>query len=279
LAFASLTGCAVKQQQQAQGDPESGLLLTYHMPDDRSLRYRTTVEQTHSMQTMGQSRQFGADKSLEVSVKSRGSSEDGHDLTITVDSLHIRLDTPRGEIEREIAEVLGKSFGMVLSPSGEESGFTGANEVSYDMPPAGRLNVATDFQAFFPNLADGPLLVGESWPTEEQITDTAFNSGKMINLQSVHTLAGFETIDGMKCARINSRMNGMLEQTGERMTRAPEMTARFEGNAVWFFAYEKGLLASMTMTLRGAGEMTTRELHGLPSQMSQEMTIETRLLP
>jgi len=277
LAVASLTGCAVKQQ--ASGDPRTGLVLTYRMPDDQTLRYRTTIEQNHSMEARGQSRQFGVNKSLEVSVKAEGASDDNHQLTITVDSLHFKLDTPRGPHEREVTEVRGKSFGMTLSSLGEESDFSGAAEVTYDMQPAGRLSVATQFENFFPNLPEGPLSVGDSWPTEALVTDTAFNSTKMINLQSVHTLAGFETVDGMECAKITTRMNGGLEQIGEKMTRGPEITARLEGAGVWYFAYEEGLLVQSSVTIRGAGEMATGELHGMPRQMSQEMTIETRLLP
>jgi hypothetical protein len=277
VAIGLLTGCAVKQK--AWGDPQTGLVLTYRMPDDQSLRYRMTFEQTHSMQTPGQARSADFDRTLEFSMKSEGASEDNHDLTITVDSLVVELDTPRGEMKREIAELHGKSFGMVLSALGEASSFSGGGEVRYEMPPAGTLSVQTEFEGFFPNLANGPLRVGDSWSSANQVTDTAFNSGKRINLESVHTLTGFETVEGMECAKITTSMHGMLDETGERMTRTPEMTGSFEGTGVWYFAYEEGLLVRSSMTLRGAGVMTTGGGKGPPGRMSQVMTIDVRLLP
>ena len=127
IVLLPLAGCAVKQQ--SWGDPETGLTLTYRLPEDQTLRYRTTVEQKHSMKAMGQPREFEAEKSLEVSMQSEDRDEGGHQLTVAVDSLHWWLDTPRGEIERDIPKVLGKSFGMVLSPLGEESDFTDFSEV------------------------------------------------------------------------------------------------------------------------------------------------------
>ena len=238
-----------------------------------------TIEQEHSMEMMGQPRGFRLNKTLEFSMKPEGSGDESHNLTITVDSMQVHLDTPRGEIEREISEVLGKSFGMVLTSLGEEPSFSGVGEVAYDMLPAGKLNVATDLEAFFPNLADGPLRVGDTWSSTDLITDTVFNSGKKINLQIVYSLAGFETIDGMECAKISAAMNGMLEEGGERMTRTPEMTARFDGTGVWYFAYEEGLLIRNSTTIHGLGEMATGGGQGRPSRMSAEMTIETRMLP
>lgn len=281
LAAGLLPGCAVKQPaaERPAVAQEADLRLAYRMPDDRSLRYRVTTEHTHSMDLMGQQRRSAIFKTLEVSVKSDGSTEDGHDLSVTIDSLIVGLDTPRGEVKRQVTELVGKSFDLVLSPHGEVSGFSRIAEVSYDMPPLGAQNVQIDFERFFPHLVDRSLADGERWATTHRLTDTAFNSGKKIVLEGVHTLTGFETIDGRKCAKINSFMNGMLEEGVERMTRAPEMTGRFDGNATWFFAIEEGLLVKSSTTLRGSGVMSTGGGHGPPSQMSAQITIDTVMLP
>jgi hypothetical protein len=277
LVVMPLAGCAVKQQ--SWGDPETGLTLTYRLPEDQILRYRTTVEQEHSMKAMGQPRKFEAEKSFEVSMKSEARDEGGHQLTVTVDSLHWRLDTPRGELERDIPKIFGKSFGMVLSPTGDETDFSETQEVAYEMQPAGWMNVSDDFKAFFPNLPEEPVKIGDRWTTTEYIKDMAFNSSQKIVLDSIHTLTGVETIDGMECAKISTVMHGMLEELGERMTRTPEMTGRFEGTGTWHVAYEEGLLVRTSMTLRGTGEMISSEYQGMPRPMAQVMTIDSRLLP
>lgn len=279
LAVVSLTGCAVKQQAGAGGAPQEDLVLAYRIPDDRTLSYRMSIVQTRNLELMGRSEQSGSDKKLEVSMKSDGSGTDGQQLTITVDSMFVRLDTPRGEVQREINEVLGKSFGMTLSSLGEESGISGARDFNYDMHQARKLNVTTSFVAFFPNLPEGPVRIGDSWPTTELLPDTIFESAQSINLQSVHTIEGTETIDGMECLRIRTEVNGKLEPIGERMTRAPVMTAELEGAGVWYFAHEEGLLVKVSMTIRGGGEMKPDEPQGRPMPMNQELTIETRLQP
>ncbi len=277
LGLISLTGCAVRQQ--AWGDPETGLTLTYRPPADQTLRYRAAVEQNHRMTAMGQEREFDAERTFEVSMKREDREEGGHQLTVTVDALHWRLDTPRGEIERDIPKVIGKSFGMVLSSLGEESDFSDIKNVAYEMQPAGWMNVSDDFAAFFPDLPEEPVKIGERWSTTQYLKDLAFNSAQKIVLESVHTLDGVETIDGMECAKISTVMHGEMEELGERWSRAPEMMARFDGTGTWYVAFEKGLLVRSSMTLRGTGEMKPNEARGMPRPMAQVMTIDTRLLP
>jgi len=271
-------GCAGKQQRVSDAPPTE-LTLAYRVPTDRSLRYRTTFEQTHGMELRGQVRSFVFSKALAFSMRSEGSGGDTENLTITVESLEVKLDTPRGLTQKRVPEVEGKSFGMVVSPLGEELSFSGTGAVLYDLPPAGTQNVQIEFEAFFPDLAGRPLSVGDQWETENRITDTAFNSGKKIRLQTVHTLEGFETIDGMDCAKITSVIRGALDESSERITRAPEMSASFEGFAVAYLAYEKGFLVRTTTTLRGSGVAATGGGTGPPRGMRQEMKTITRLLP
>jgi hypothetical protein len=141
------------------------------------------------------------------------------------------------------------------------------------------MNVSDDFKAFFPNLPEEPVKIGDRWSTTQYLKDMAFNSAQKIVLESVHTLTAVETIDGMECAKITTVMHGMLEELGERMTRTPEMVARLDGTGTWYVAYQEGLLVRTSMTLRGSGEMKSGEFQGMPRPMAQVMTIDSRLLP
>jgi hypothetical protein len=281
LVAALLTACAVKQEATVtpEPEPEAAMLLAYRMPGEGSLKYRLTVNQNHSMDMMGRSQNFSSEKVLEFSLLQQGAGEEGMPLTVMVDALQLKLDTPRGVHGREITELLGKSFNMTLSPSGEESDFVWTEEVAYEVEPAGRMNVSTDLEAFFPNLPEEELRIGLGWRIMEYLPDSAFNSGKKIKLEKTSILEGFETIDGIECVRIRTNMNGTLERVGEKMTRAPEMTARFDGSGVWYFDHAKGLLVRAEMTLRGNGEMQTGGGQGAPARMRQTMTITTQLLP
>jgi len=277
LAIGLSAGCAAKKQ--SWGDPRTGLVLTYRMPEDQSLRYQSTIEQTHSMRGMGgRSRAFDASRTIELSVKSEGTDEENQQLTITIDRLEFRLETPRGEMGREVSEIAGKSFEMVLSARGEELSLSGADTVVYDLGPVGRQNVEDMFVTFFPDLAPGPVRVGETWTSTSTTTDKAYSSGAMVNLESVNTLEGLETIDGVECVKITSAIGGTMEGTSADPREIAAVAGAIEGAGVWYFAYKEGVLVKMTTSVRVTGEMTMGGQQGIPMPMTQETTVETRLL-
>ena len=277
LAIGLSAGCAARKN--SSGDTRTGSVLTYRMPDDRSLSYKSTIEQTHSMPRMGgRTRAFGADRTIEFSVRSEGSGEGNHQLTITIDRMDIRLETPRGEMSREVGEIAGKSFEMVLSSLGEELSLSGAEEIVYDLGPTGRQDVENDFLTFFPDLASRPVRVGETWTSTSTMTEKAYSSGATVNLETVHTLEGFETVDGTECVKITSAITGTLEGTSANPREIPAVDGTIKGTGVWYFAHKKGVLVKMTTHVRTTGQMTMGGPQGIPMPMTQEMSGETVLL-
>lgn len=277
LAIGLSAGCAAKKQ--TWGDPRTGLLLTYRMPEDKSLRYQSTIEQTHNMRGMGgRSRAFDATRTVEFSATSKGVDGGNHQLSITIDRLEFRLETPRGEMGREVSEVVGKSFDMVLSPRGEELSLSGADAAVYDLGPAGRQDVEDMFVTFFPDLAAGPVRLGETWTSTSTTTDKAYGSGAMVNLESVNTLEGLETVDGVECVKITSAIGGTMEGASADPREIAAVAGAIEGTGVWYFAHKEGVLVKMTTSVRVTGEMTMGGQQGIPMPMTQETTVETRLL-
>lgn len=282
LAIAITAGCAVKQEAAVEPaptpEPDAALLLAYSMPNDRALRYKTTMEQTHEMGRMGQILQSALYRDNECTITAGGPETADLDLEVTIDSYTFKVEAPRGTIGREISEIEGRSFFMALSPSGIESGFKMTPAVAFEMQPAGKMNASHDFEGFFPDLPDKPVSLGGSWKSTDRVTDRAFNSGKKIILETVYKLVGFEIVEGMECARISGMISGRLDESGESMIRAPEMTAQFNGRGDWLFAHDEGMMVKSDVTLDGAGEMVTGGGQGPPARMRQHMTIATQLL-
>jgi hypothetical protein len=276
VTVVSLTGCAAKHD--VWGDPQSGLVLSYRVTGDRALNYQTTVEMTQTMETMGRSRSFGSTKATDFSLVSKGREGDDLELEITIERMSVEIQTPRGEINRDLKEVEGKSFAMNLSPLGGESNLSGAEEVMYQIPPLGPQNVASDFQAIFPDLAGRPVRVGESWTTSQTIADERFESEAVFELTNENTLEGLETIDGIECAKITSRINGTWRTTEVSAASREEVLGTLTGTGVWYFAYREGLLVQFSTTTRTSGRMRPAGQAGLSVNTTQETSTETRLI-
>lgn len=280
LTFAFLAGCAAKKN--VWGDPATGVTLTYRMPEDRTLRYETAIDQSQKMEVRGQSREFSFGRTFEYSVRAEGPDEEGQQLEITIDALTVRMEGPRGEGRSLVKEVEGKTLGLFLAGTGEETALSGASAISYDLPSGVRQSVEADFRALFPDLPAAPVVAGDSWESTEWIVDEALGSPAPFELRYVHTVAGFEVVDGMDCVKISSTISADLEDRAGAPDDAPRPAQPFAGGlvgtATWYFAYEEGLLVRKSVMRRASGTLSTGAINPLPRRLMHQTAIETRLL-
>lgn len=280
LVVTLLAGCAAKRN--VWGDPATGVTLSYRLPEDRPLRYEAVIDQSQRMEAMGRSSQFGYGRTIGFSVQSEGASDVGQQLAITIDALTVRMEGPRGKGQRKILEVEGKSFDLVLSPSGEEAALSGAGAISFELPSGARQSVEADFLAPFPDLPATPVVVGDTWASTERIINEALGSPAPILLQYVNTVEGFEVVDGRNCVKVSSKMNaelgGSVETPDDAAQQALPFAGGIVGTATWFFAYEEGILVRKNVTLRAAGTLSTGGMNPVPRRLTEQTTIEMRLV-
>jgi hypothetical protein len=214
LAICILSSCAVKTAN-VWGDPESGLILQYRMEEDQVLKYQSSSEHIQSFDLMGQSMEVKMNGANEFTVKSKGKKEANLQLEITIDSMEVRIDSPQGELSPDTSPVVGNSFDMILSPLGNELELIGAEHLKYT-GPEGETSVSSDFQDIFPDTADRPVKIGDTWTSSSTISDTSGTNEIQLNFKSLNTLDGFEDVEGFECVRISSAVEGTLEGEGEQ---------------------------------------------------------------
>jgi len=198
MAIFILAGCAARLP--IWGDPQSGLILQYQMAEDQVLKYQLTIEQTQDAEVMGQHMKTENKIKIAFTAKSKGLKENNQQLGITIDSMSININGPQGELSPDMSTVEGKSFDFTMSRLGKELDLSGAESIQYDLGQAGKRDLASNFQAIFPDLADKPIKVGDTWTNKNTITEKIGDGKIKISLESFNTLAGFETVDGLECA-------------------------------------------------------------------------------
>ncbi len=276
VSICILTGCAAKTAP-VWGDPQTGLILQYRMPEGQVLKYESWGETHQTMDVMGQTIDVDIDSSNAFTVTSKGQKEKDHQLTITIDGMSIKIQSPQAELEADMSDVIGKSFDMVLSSLGQELELIGAEAIEYDMGPEGTRNIAAGFQDIFPAVVNRPVKVGDTWPDESIVTDKSSSGEALIKVSSINTLEGFETIDGLECVKVSSKASGTIEGTGEQQGMELITKGDIKGTATWYFAYKEGLFVKQTM--EGSVEGTVN----VPSQSidipyTREMTSEIKLV-
>jgi len=236
------TGCATKKA--IWGDPQTGFILNYDIPQDKSLNYKSSSGATQNMDAMGQSIEISTKTNSEYAIKGTGTDEQNNITTqITINNLDINMTTPQGPNTPDTSALKGKSFGLSFSPKGKEIKFTGADDLKINLGQmgGGEQSVKSNFSDVLPDLPDEPVKIGGTWakPVDQKTQQGPIEL--VIKGEAVNTLEGVETIKGMECAKIVTRTKSTVEGSGEQMGQKIELKGNTESTSTWYFAFKKGL--------------------------------------
>lgn len=208
------------------------------------LSYTFTSESTQTMQIKDQSIPVVSAETLSFSVRPNGLDGGVHALSITIDGLSVKASSPQGEMEADTEELVGKGFDMTLTKLGVEGGLPDHDTLMYAMGTEGAKSVIPGFGVIFPDLPDGPIKVGDTWPARLEMTEESSDGSVAITIDAVNTLEGLDTIDGFECARITAVLTGTIIGGGTQQGVPWTMETVTDGTGTWYFAYDEGILVS-----------------------------------
>lgn len=245
-----LAGCAARTQAPAVGETVKAapavLIPEYKMPAGRVLTYQSTSEESQVLDVMGQTMDTRTTGSSTFTFKAKGMKEKDLLLGVTIDDIAISIGSSmQGDMSPDLSSVKGKSFDMVLSPLGSEVDVSGAEALTYSIQNETR-NLANGFKLFFPDLPGKTLKVGDTWPTSAAIEEKTGSMTIQIQMELVHILEAFETVDGMECARISSDITGTISGSGSQMGQDMSFAGTTKGKDIWYFAVKEGLYVKTT---------------------------------
>jgi hypothetical protein len=222
------------------------VVLEYKMPAGRALTYLGKTEEAQIMEVQGQAMDTQTGGSSTFTFKAKGPKDKNLLLGVTVDDIVVTVaNSAQGDMSPNMDSVKGKSFDMVLSPLGAEVDVTGAEAITYEMGPETR-NLASGFKVFFPDLPGKPVKIGDTWPSTDAFEEKTGSMTLRIDLQNANTLEGFETVDGMECARVATQVTGTITGTGNQMGMDLTFSGTTKGKTIWHFAVKEGLFVKMT---------------------------------
>lgn len=271
-----LVGCA--SQKALWGKTADGLVLEYHMPTGKALKYQTMNTSEQKMEVMGQKVEVTSEGVLTFSAASKGVEEGVNKVGMTVESLTLEIVSPQGSMNPDLSAVSGKSFDMSLSILGEESELDGAKAIEYEIPGEGARNLQSDFSALFPNLAGKPIQVGDTWTTEDNITEEGGGNTVNINTTTTFVLVGYEEIMGHECAKVRGNWTGTLSGEGEERGMSLTFSGDLQGTETFYFDFAKGILVKSETDGNLAGTIIGTGPQEITIPMERDLKIETKLV-
>ncbi|MEA3479160.1 MAG: hypothetical protein U9R60_13320 [Bacteroidota bacterium] len=234
-----MSGCASKKN--LWGDPETGLILKYQMPENQKISYQKSTYFTQSMEINGQEIKILADQDLYYSLLLKEKVKQDIGLGVTVDSVNYLIESPRGELIPDMSGIIGQSFNMTLTESGKEKNLDEAKEIKYSMEGEEQ-NIASLFMALLPDLPDNPVKIGDTWKSVDTIVEESARGNMLMIFNTFNTLEALETLDGLECVKVNAKVVGSMEGEGQEDEVQYDWDGEIEGEGTWYFAYKKGLL-------------------------------------
>jgi len=244
LAIVILSGCAL--QKPLWGDLETGLNLAYRGLESETRQYQNTVTVIQDLAMIGQKTEIKTDMGFALAAKPREAEDLA--LGVTIDEFRVGTAGTQGSSSPDTSGIPGKSFDMVLSQLGREVDVEGAAELTYDVNPFTKSNLKPLFQSIFPDLPSLPVRVGDTWTSTSDTTTEDSSSEIHTAVAHVHTLVGFEAVDGLECAKISSEMTGTMNGKGNQMGSEFTLNGKLEGTSTWHFAYREAVLVDHALS-------------------------------
>lgn len=277
LALSGLAGFAI-QNVAAGAKPQSAITLAYQFPEGKTLTYQLTSTQTQNLDVMGQAVSTETNSALEFTLQPKGLKEGQYQLGVTINAFKFEAQSPQGDMTADASSVVGKSFDMILSRLGKEIDTSGASSIRYNMGIAGTRDLGGSFQAFFPDLPDRSVKIGDSWPSEDSVTQKSDAGDIRINFNTVNTPEGFETVDGLECLRIKGAVTGKMTGNLEQQGMALLFDAKIDGTQTWYFAVKEGIFVKTETKASMGGVITAGDPANMTIPMTGEMRMETHLI-
>lgn len=251
---------------------DNQISMKYKYPEDRSVTYKQTSKILQNMDIEGQQMQNVINTLFGCSVKSAGGSGTDLALEVRIDTVAQSVESPMGGSGGGVSGLSGKTFRMVISPSGKEIDLSGAAKVAFHAASSGTTNLANNMMDFFPDLPVAMVKQGDKWNAVDSINASSESTSMRLLTNSENTFEGIEKVNGYDCIKISSNVSGTQTIKTLSQDMNVKVTGPYTGKYTTWFSVEEGyfIKTSSEALLKG-----TIEISEMAMTMPLTMTVST----
>lgn len=258
----SLSGCATKKA--SWGSMKTGMIMRYNLQPGQDLTYINTHHFEQNAEVMDQTIHITSKGDLELNMIPVSLQNEILDYTVTIVDMSTVITTPRGDMEAELDDVIGKSFNLQINTLGKELNYAEAEAITYDYSTGETRSIASEIQTFFPNLPGEAILAGDTWLSFDTISETFDGSSMVMTFDNINTFAGLEKFSGYDCMKITTTFTGTFDGKANQDGMDLITSGTLSGNSSWYFAYKVGIFLSQ----ESIGEAVTNTLVKGPQEIN-----------
>jgi hypothetical protein len=258
--------CSIVLSQNA-----GAVKLAYKYPAGKAVRYLTNSTMVQIMDVQGQTMQTDVNSAFGCSVKSAGNADSHLKLEVIVDTIGQTSSSPMGGSGGSVPGIKGKSCILVITPDGEVADLAGASAFTYSIEGSGETNLSQTLGDYFPRLPENSVKAGDSW----NIADSIITKSQVMSMKTVgnttSTFTGFETINGVECAKISSQNSGMMTMNVQNQGMDIFIKGPYSGTSEFLFAVKEGYFIKFTTATKVKGSLEISSMG-----MSMPITIDMK---
>jgi len=246
-----MSGCSATKPATVS-DKQTPASLVYKMSSPEGYNYRQTTVTDQYMEVEGQSIPVSSKTVMTFSIGDIEPGQEEISFQVVLDSLNITVASMMEDMANN-PDVMGKSFLMSIKPNGKTGSLIGAEKINIGAEIAGAGDLASSFAEIFPNFEKELVTPGETWTS----TDTSYIKTAMMNSTSVtnsnNTFTGYVTLNGRKCAQIETTVEGKRDASMNTQGMDMLMSMPFKGNEKILFDAEEGVIVRYEVAIAGSG--------------------------
>ena len=127
-------------------------------------------------------------------------------------------------------------------------------------------------------MAGKPIKVGDTWTSQDTISQKSDRGVTTIVLNSVNKLVGFETLHGLECVKMVAKVTGTIDGQGEQQGMDLLTEGDTEGTDTWYFAYKKGVFVQSVVEVTSEGTIAVSGAQNMTIPMTMDMKFVTKLI-
>ena len=247
--------------------------LEYRMTSPSGYKYMHTSNTDQYMDVQGQAVAVSA-KTL-MGFRALNTKTDGNlvKIDVVIDTAGMSVASSMENSVQDL-KLNGKSFELIIDQKGKPVSYGDAVNIEFGTASAGTSDLASMFAGLIPVLSRSEAAPGDTWSSSDTIAVKS-KTGETITIsKGNHILTEYVTINGRRCAQINSTVTGNRNAKMNSQGMDLIMSFPFTGTETVWFDTNEGVVVKYESSVKGDGIV---EIAGMGMTIPVSMTTKSLL--
>lgn len=247
--------------------------LEYRLTAPSGYKYSHTSTSDQYMDVQGQSVAVSAKTLLGFSTLNAKTGNNQIEFEVVIDTAGMSVAS---SMENSIQDLnlKGKSFVLTLDKRGKPISYGDAVNIQFSTASAGASDLASMFGGLMPIFSRTEAKPGDTWSSSDTLAIKT-KAGETVTIsKGEHILTGYVTMNGRRCAQINSTIAGNRDAKMNSQGMDLIMAFPFTGTETVWFDTEEGVVVKYESSAKGDGVV---EIVGMGMTIPVSMTVKTLL--